>query len=69
MVSVQRIGARRVTSSYWAMPEPVVLVIVGVIPIPLLVLEQKYFFERRDVIRRDVVKHEAKELTLQSRQD
>ena len=47
MASVQRRDALRVASSNRTVPEPIVLVIAGVIPINLLALEWKHFFERR----------------------
>ena len=46
------------------MPEPVVLVIAGVVPVDLLTLERKQLFEKRGIFGRDAAKHEAKELTL-----
>ena len=51
--SAQGRGALRVASSYRTVPEPVVFVIAGVVPIGLLALE-----------RIDAAKHEVRELTL-----
>ena len=69
MVSVQRGGTLRVASSYRIVPEPVIPVLAGVVPIDLLAQERKHLFERRDEIERDAVKYEARELTLRHWQD
>ena len=62
---MQRRGALRVASSYQVVPEPVVLVVAGVVPMDFLALEQNHFFKRRDEIGRDAAKYEARELTFQ----
>ena len=61
---VQRRKALRVAPYYRTVPDQVVLVIVGVIPIDLLALERKHFIVRRDVIGRDAAKREARKLTV-----